>query len=219
MTNRLLARLGSPVRYDAPSLQEVALGRSFRALAQGLEAGAADELADDELERWVAEEARVVTAHLAEVLRPDAGVSSALDELSQRFRLAVVSSSALRRLAACIEVTGLGAWFPPHLRFSAQDSLPTPTSKPDPAVYRHAVRELGLGDGAALAVEDAVAGVESAVAAGVTVVGNLVFVPVGERAGRARDLLAAGAHAVVDDWAGLVGLLDGVPGLRAPSPA
>ena len=44
------------------------------------------------------------------------------------------------------------------------------------------------------------AGVRSAVAAGCPTVGNLLFVPAAERAGRAADLTGAGALAVVDSW-------------------
>jgi hypothetical protein len=45
-----------------------------------------------------------------------------------------VSSSALARLAGCFTATELDRLIPPARRFSAEDSLPTPTSKPDPAV-------------------------------------------------------------------------------------
>jgi HAD superfamily hydrolase (TIGR01509 family) len=155
----------------------------------------------------VAEEKRAVTAHLARTLRPHPQTQAALAALAEHLPLAVVSSSALGRLAACFTATGLDDLLPADRRFSAEDSLPTPTSKPDPAVYLHACAELGIAPSAGLAVEDAVAGVQSAVAAGCPVIGNLLFVQPAEREQRAADLLAAGALALVDSWQELADLL------------
>lgn len=200
VTNRLLADLGSRQRYASDELRALALGRNFRSLALDLAAELGTQLPDPVLEWWVVEEATAVTAHLGMTLRPDADVTAALTRLAATLSLAVVSSSALARLAACFTATGLDALFPRHLRFSAQDSLPVPTSKPDPAVYRHALVQLGLDAEEAVAVEDAVAGVRSAVGAGIATVGNLVHVPPGEREGRREALSAAGAFLVVADW-------------------
>jgi HAD superfamily hydrolase (TIGR01509 family) len=203
VTNRFLSRLGVDLRYDAPTLRREALGRNFRALATDLAREHGQELDPAELEEQVAEEARVVTDHLATVLRPDPAVGDVLRALVGRVRLALVSSSALARLDACLRATDLGDLFPLADRFSAQDSLEVPTSKPDPAVYALAVRVLGVEPAQALAVEDATAGVLSAVGAGIPVVGNVVFVSPPERATRREQLLDAGAFAVVDDWAGV----------------
>jgi beta-phosphoglucomutase-like phosphatase (HAD superfamily) len=89
------------------------------------------------------------------------------------------------------------------MRFSAEDSLPVPASKPDPAIYRHACRELGVAPDAAIAVEDSAPGVASAAAAGVPTIGNLQFVPASERAERAHDLYACGAALIVSSWSEL----------------
>ena len=93
------------------------------------------------------------------------------------------------------------------MRFSAEDSLPVPTSKPDPAVYVHAGRVLGVEGSHGLAVEDSVPGVTSAVAAGYYAVGNVMFVPADERQDRTRELLDAGAVAVTDSWRALADFL------------
>ena len=62
----------------------------------------------------------------------------------------------------------------------------------------------------AVAVEDSVPGVRSAVAAGIPVVGNVVFVPAGDRRTRRRALVEAGAAPVIESWEELAaGLLDG----------
>jgi beta-phosphoglucomutase-like phosphatase (HAD superfamily) len=161
------------------------------------------------LERFVEEERRAVTAHLAAVLRPDPAVTKSLTRLRRRFRLAVVSSSATARLDACFRATALDTLFPPALRFSAADSLPRPTSKPDPAVYVLAGDALAIEPDRGLAIEDSIAGVQSAVGAGFPTVGNLLYVAEAERETRAEGLRSAGASSVVRSWQELEELLDG----------
>src|SRR5215213_7064399 len=161
VVNDLLASVGVSAAYDGEELRRAASGRNFRGLVPDLLAAAGRRLPEEELERWVAREAEVVTDRLRSALRPDARVTSALERTSRDLRLALVTSSALSRIATCLEVTGLTELLPPEVRFSAQDSLPTPTSKPDPAVYRLALTGLGIGAHEAVAVEGAVAGVRS----------------------------------------------------------
>jgi HAD superfamily hydrolase (TIGR01509 family) len=207
VTNRLLAELGSDRRFTPAELRSHALGRSFRATAVELAAAQGAPLDPETLERYVEEERRRVTAHLGRVLAPDPDVLDPLTLLARRLRLAVVSSSASARLDACFRATGLADVFPAEARFSAEDSLPVPTSKPDPAIYALAGEALGVAGRRALAVEDAEAGVRSGVAAGFPTVGNLQFVSSGERAGRAAALREAGAAAVVESWWELAGRL------------
>jgi len=156
-----------------------------------------------------------VTAQLARVLSPNPEVLEPLTTLARRFRLAAVSSSATARLDACFRATGLAGLFPEDVRFSAEDSLAVPASKPDPAIYRLAGSALGIHGSRALAIEDAPAGVRSAVGAGFPVVGNLIFVPPGEREARAAELGEAGAGGVVSSWWELVEFLDVAPAAAA----
>lgn len=226
VTNRYLRSFGLPGRYTAEELRTSTTGKNFRttavdlavawgvpvepALAGGRDlppATGARTLTAAELESWVGEERDEVTAHLAAVLRPDPEVVGPLRRLQADYRLAAVSSSALKRLAACFTATGLDELIPAQVRFSAEDSLPAPTSKPDPAVYRLALGELGVLPEQAVAVEDSVPGVLSAVAAGVPTIGNVMFVPADERAGRCDELVAAGASALTDNWHDIATLL------------
>jgi HAD superfamily hydrolase (TIGR01509 family) len=228
VTNRLMQSLGSERRYDSEELRVATTGRNFRTTASDLAAELGHSLLGDELEWWVAEEKRVVTRHLARVLKPDEHVLGAVKRLARRYTLAAVSSSALERLEACFEATGLADLFPPHRRFSAEDSLPLPASKPDPAVYLWAGEALGVGPGQATAIEDSIPGVQSAVAAGYAVIGNVMFVEPDERAERTAALLAAGAVTVVSSWLALEPMLHGgrsrqpaqmVPASRIPTPS
>jgi len=211
VTNGFLAHLGVSRRYSPAELRLATTGMTFRrtAVALAAEHGIA-EVGD--LEEWVAREKEVVTAHLRATLRPDPRVREPLTELGAELVLAGVSSSALARLEGCFAATGLDELVPPERVFSAEDSLPVPTSKPDPAVYLHACRQLGIAPDAGLAVEDSVPGALSAVTAGCPTVGNVAFVPDAEREARTAALLDAGVLAVVGSWSQLAALL--LPVLR-----
>ncbi|BBZ48118.1 HAD family hydrolase [Mycobacterium parmense] len=230
--NRFLARFGVDAGLSSEELRKRAVGKNFRAMAldmavrcavpldralgHGLPgavvASAADlaggaGLSADELERWVLEERERVTAHLSATLTPDPEVVGPLRDLAKRYTLAAVSSSATDRLRACFAATGLESLIPLAATFSAEDSLAVPTSKPDPAVYLHCGREMGVQARQGLAVEDSVAGVTSAVAAGYATIGNLMFVLPDERDCRRAELIDAGAVAITDSWRALAGVL------------
>jgi beta-phosphoglucomutase-like phosphatase (HAD superfamily) len=233
VTNRFLATLGVRTAYTAEYLLATTTGKNFRTTALDLARShgvamdaslrpGAGRPGDDEagtpvltaaiLDDWVAEEKKVVSEHLGRVLRPDPEVLGPLHRLAGRYRLAAVSSSALSRLDECFGATGLTDLIPAGHRYSAEDSLPRPTSKPDPAIYQHAAEKLGVTADRALAVEDSLPGAQSAVAAGVATVGNLTFVPGQDRDARRQGLLEAGAGMIITSWHQLAAhLLDGSP--------
>jgi beta-phosphoglucomutase-like phosphatase (HAD superfamily) len=226
--NRFLARFGVTAPFTAEELRKQAVGKNFRSTAVELsvqsgvpmeqtlanghpaavvasdsDMAAGRALGAAELEQWVRQEREHVTAHLAATLKPDPQVLGPLQALASRYALAAVSSSATKRLDACFATTGLDPLIPAALRFSAEDSLPVPTSKPDPAVYLLAGQVMEIDAHHALAIEDSVAGVTSAVAAGYLTVGNLMFVPADERSCRSAELIDAGAVAITDSWQAL----------------
>jgi beta-phosphoglucomutase-like phosphatase (HAD superfamily) len=215
VTNRFLAALGIEVTYTPEQLLATTTGKNFRTTAVDLAAahgvalepapapsrgGRRPTLTPPMLDDWVAEEKHLVSAHLGQVMRPDAAVLGPLRRLAERYQLAAVSSSALSRLDECFRATGLAELIPAERRYSAEDSLPTPTSKPDPAVYLHALARLRVEASQTIAVEDSVPGARSAVAAGIATVGNLTFVPAGEREERRQGLRDAGVVAHVESW-------------------
>jgi HAD superfamily hydrolase (TIGR01509 family) len=212
VTNEFLAAVGCEARFDGEELRLATTGRNFRTTAAQLAAEEGVEVAPAVLERWVAEERRRVTAHLGQTLIPHQGVIGPLARLGRDRTLAVVSSSALARIGTCLAATGLEVLFPRWARFSAETSLPRPTSKPDPAVYLLAGERLQLEPHQGLAVEDSIPGAEAAVAAGFPTLGNVMFVPPAERQARIGALEAAGAAGVISSWAELERTL-------APAPA
>lgn len=207
VANELLEAAGLDRRYAPEELRRSTLGRNFRDTARRLLAEGGIDLPPSEIEDWVKRERTQVTAALASGLRPDASVIEALSRLQDRFRLAVVTSSATSRLLASLEATGLSGFFPPEHRFSAEDSLQVPTSKPEPAVYLFAARQLGVESHGSTAVEDSPPGVASAVAAGMKVIGNLAFARQDEQDSMSKELLRLGALGVVRSWEELGELL------------
>lgn len=232
VTNRFLARFGVGAPLSVEDLRKQAVGKNFRSTAIDLavlcevpieqtlvrgrpaaliasdsDAASGRALRAEELEQWVRQEREQVTAHLATTLKPDPEVLAPLRDLASRYALAAVSSSASKRLDGCFTATALDPLIPVPLRFSAEDSLPAPTSKPDPAVYLHAGQVMNVDADQGLAIEDSVAGVTSAVAAGYLTVGNVMFVPTDERRCRTAELVDAGAVAITDSWRALADVL------------
>jgi beta-phosphoglucomutase-like phosphatase (HAD superfamily) len=209
VTNDFLAAIGASRRFSAEELRLATTGRTFRTTAAALAEEEGLELDPAELESWVRAERSTVTAHLGKVLRPDPTVVEPLTRLARTHVLAAVSSSATVRLDASLAATGLDGLFPREARFSADDSLPRPSSKPDPAIYRFAIERLGIPAARCLAVEDSLPGVEAAVGAGLETLGNVVFVPEAERPDRIAELRAAGVAGILFDWEELAVLLGG----------
>jgi HAD superfamily hydrolase (TIGR01509 family) len=207
VTNAFLRSVGASRSYTADELRRTTTGLTFRSTAAKLALDEGVDVAADTLQAWVEEEVRVVTAHLCDVLRPDPVVHRTVANVASRFSLAVVTSSARPRLDGCLDAVDLSRLFPASSRFSAESSLPRPTTKPDPAIYFFALERLGLGGHEAIAIEDSVAGVTAAVAAGIDTFGILAFTPEDECPKRAAQLVDAGASVVAGSWSELDALL------------
>lgn len=107
-------------------------------------------------------------------------------------RVALASSSPMRLIRAVLSRSGLGDRF--EVVHSAEEEE---RGKPDPAVYLSTARKLGVTPDRSLAVEDSVAGVRSAKAAGMVCIA--VSDPV-IGAGELADAdLVLGALAEIDD--------------------
>jgi beta-phosphoglucomutase family hydrolase len=109
--------------------------------------------------------------------------------------VAVVSSS--KNAEEVLEAAGIRARFPIVMDgvIAERDHL---ASKPAPDVFVEAARMLGVDPARSVAVEDALSGVQSAVAGGFGLVVGV------DRGVGADDLTAAGAHIVVQDLEELV---------------
>jgi HAD superfamily hydrolase (TIGR01509 family) len=124
-------------------------------------------------------------------LRPVAHAAHALTWI--RGPKAVASSSPIDRVRISLEVTGLLRYFEPRL-FSASEAA---RGKPAPDLFLLAAKRLNVAPAECIVVEDSVAGVTAAKAAGMQPIG---FVGSSPSEGRlARELGAAGARSVIAD--------------------
>ena len=204
LANQILEKESVPDRYTGPALMNEFVGQNFRGVVVSLQKKFGFPLAPEELESYVGQEEDRVIATLEKKAEPCVRVNEQLDKLyaEKKYGLAVVSSSALRRVKASIKKVGQDKYFPTDDVFSAATSLPVPTTKPDPAIYLHACKVLGKQPGECVAVEDSKSVTLSAVRAGIPVIGY-----VGSYAGASKQkemaalLTSTGAQVVMYDWA------------------
>jgi HAD superfamily hydrolase (TIGR01509 family) len=161
------------------------------------------EIPQDKLEMYVTKEEDKVIAKLDAKARPCIGATEELEKVynAKKYGLTVVSSSALRRVIASIKKVGQDKYLDEKRVFSAASSLPKPTSKPNPAIYLHALEQVGKRADESVAIEDSKSGVLSAIRAGIPVIAY-----VGSYNGEAtqkemaQTLTDLGARCVMYNW-------------------
>jgi HAD superfamily hydrolase (TIGR01509 family) len=177
------------------------VGQNFRGMMVSLQKRYGFDMTPAELDDYVRREEDVVIAKLREKLVACPGADDVLAKLaaSGKYKLAVVSSSALRRVKASVEKVGQAKYFGDDI-YSAATSLPTPTSKPDPAIYLHAMKQLGKSADECVAVEDSKSGTLSGTRAGLRVIGYVGPYAEGEREKMTKILKEAGAVVIMEHW-------------------
>lgn len=173
LANEVLEKNGRPERYTGPALLKDFVGQNFRGMMVSLQKKFGFDLSEAELEDYVQRELGKVIEKLEAKAQPCVGVMEELEKLhaSQRYKVAVVSSSALSRVKASIKKVGMDKFFQPDLVFSAATSLDRPTSKPDPAIYLHACKVIGADPSECVAVEDSRSGATAAKNAKIPLIG------------------------------------------------
>jgi len=173
VANEILEKNDIDVRYTGPKLIVDFVGQNFRGMMVTLQQKYNFTISPEDFETYVKKEEDQVIATLLEKAEPCVGVMPVLEKFhaSGKYGLAVVSSSALRRVQASLKKVDQEKFFPKDHIFSAATSLEKPTSKPDPAIYLHACKVLGKQPGECVAVEDSKSGTLSAVRAGIPVIG------------------------------------------------
>lgn len=113
------------------------------------------------------------------------GAPALLDRLrASGAPFAIATSSTQPNVDFYFEQLGLARWFTPERVICSRPGLP---GKPDPAIYRLAMERLGVDPSRCLVVEDAPAGVQSALAAGAGQV-----IGIGETAASRAQLASGG---------------------------
>ncbi len=185
-------------------------GWTFRTMLPEIANQRGFELDNQTIEALVREEEERNVIAFRQHCEPIEGVNEAMRQVGgMEIIQAIVSSSSLRRLHACMFSTGQDKLIIPERVFSAQSSLTPPRPKPDPAIYLHALQKLGLEASQAVAIEDSGSGVKSAIGAGISVIG---FVgALSEQHAQmmlAKKLLGLGAFCVLEHMAALPHVID-----------
>jgi HAD superfamily hydrolase (TIGR01509 family) len=126
-----------------------------------------------------------------------AGAQALFDQLDERaIRYCIASGGSYKRLTFALELTGLTSRFQDRA-FSA-DSVER--GKPEPDLFLFAVGKLGVEASECLVVEDAVAGVRAATAAGIRSIGFVGGDHLAERRVlHGQQLREVGAMAIIED--------------------
>ncbi|KAL4981121.1 HAD-like domain-containing protein [Aspergillus desertorum] len=203
LANEILEKQGLTVRYTGEELIKDFVGQNFRGMMQSLQAKFKFELTKEELESYVTKEEDKVIAKLLEKAQPCVGATEQVQKLfeEKKYELAVVSSSALRRVRASLQKVGQDKYFAHDMVFSAATSLPKPTSKPDPAIYLHALEKCGKTAEETVTVEDSISGALSAIRAKIAVIGYVGSYTTQEKQEEmTKRLTDLGARVIMKDW-------------------
>lgn len=173
LANEILAKHGKPERYTGPELLKDFVGQNFRGMMVSLQKKYNFTIPDNELEEFVNRELGKVIEKLEAKAQPCVGVIDQLENVKKegKYKMAVVSSSAISRVRASIIKVNIEHYFAKDHVFSAASSLDKPTSKPDPAIYLHACKVLGTTPGECVAVEDSRSGATAAKNAKIPLIG------------------------------------------------
>ncbi|MGZ3452880.1 MAG: HAD family hydrolase [Polyangiales bacterium] len=173
------------VTMDEPEVRRLFLGKPIAAVHTHVREVHGRELPPD----FGARKERIYADRARGTLQPFPGVRELLARL--RAPVAIASSGSPGKVAFSLAETGLAPLFP-VVCTTAEVSR----GKPAPDLFLHAASKIGLPASECAVVEDAVAGIEAAVAAGSFAIGVTTSL--------SRDTLrAAGAEAVLDRIADL----------------
>ncbi|EMC97988.1 hypothetical protein BAUCODRAFT_31996 [Baudoinia panamericana UAMH 10762] len=171
LTNEVLEKHKIDARYNVDSLLEDFVGHNFRNMLVGLQKKHNFEMSKEEQDDYVSRELGKVTQKLSEKCKECPGVTQQLEwAQKQGYPMAVVSTSAKPRVIASLQKTNLLRFFKEEHVYSAATSLNPPSSKPDPAIYIHACKELGVKPEDCLTVEDSKSGATAGMRANIPLI-------------------------------------------------
>lgn len=203
ISNELLEENGIADRYTGESLLQQFVGQNFRGILDSLQDKYGFKIPKEKLEALVKEEEGRVIAKIKAKGRPCEGATEVLADINKtkQYDMAVVSSSALRRVVASIEKVGQDVFFNDTHVFSAASSLPEPTTKPNPAIYLHAMKVLNKQPTECVAIEDSKSGGLAAVRAGIPMIGYVGCYETAEKQKEMANMLTGlGAKKIMYHW-------------------
>ncbi|MFV8783428.1 HAD family hydrolase [Microbulbifer sp. SA54] len=178
-----MTKLGMPATLD--ELDEQFSGRPSQDCIMDIEARYGGPLPESYFHNT---ERRIREAFHSE-LEPVTGICEVLEKLQNTsLQTCVASSGPHAKMQITLNKTGLWDYFDGRI-FSAED---VGRGKPWPDLFLHSARHFDVAPEHCLVVEDSIAGVKAAVAAGMPVIGY------SHNYNRARQLEAEGAHVIND---------------------
>ena len=183
-----LTEIGIP--YTTDEIAQQFLGVSLKTMIARIEAERDCKLPDDFSERLNS----ILFARFETDLKPIEGVREAI--LSLPYPRCVASSSVPERIALSLRVTGLSDLFDDIF-----SSTQVPRGKPAPDLFLHAASSMKARPEDCVVIEDSVAGVQAALAAGMRVIGFTGGGHCGPD--HAEKLRQAGAPVVIERMADL----------------
>jgi HAD superfamily hydrolase (TIGR01509 family) len=203
LINEILAKNDISVRFSSEDLLYTLFGASLRLILARIQQKYSFTLTPEEVDTYVRLQEDRVIANIRAKCHPCPGVTEILTKLSklENVTLAVISSSSLRRIRACLEAAGLDKFFEQDKIFSAANSLPIPIPKPSSKVYKYAMEKLAANPQDCLTVEDSLAGVYAAIGAGMTCLGYVGSTHImGQRTELAKRMQDGGCVEVMWHW-------------------
>ena len=207
LANEILQSQNISKRYTGEELVAEFVGQNFRGMMSSIQKLHNFTLDDKTLTSYVDREVTEVIKKIKADGEECPGSSAVLEQLAEenKYNMAVVSSSAGPRVIASIVKVGQDKYFTDghggYKVYSAATSLPKPTSKPNPAVYLHALKELGGRPESTVAIEDSKSGASAAKNAGLWVIAYVGAYDEHEKEEKAQMLMQeVGCHQLMWEW-------------------
>ena len=164
------------------------VGKKQKDILDGIEAMKGYRLPEAEEGVLWQEIKRLLTEHL----KPTNGIIEFLNAL--KTPKCVASSSSMERIQLSLQLTGIEPFFGPHVFSSSM----VKNGKPAPDLFLYAAEKRAALPQNCVVIEDSPYGIAGARAAGMVAIGYVGGQHI--REGHAERLIAAGAHAVHNNW-------------------
>lgn len=202
--NKVMADQGFGVRYTNEELIDLFFALTARQMITELQKMYDFTLTPSQIAEYTQYEEDIVVELLLARPNPCPGVEAVLKKLKQsnKYQLAVVSSSPIKRIRAALVAGGIAQYFDEEHVYSAKSSMPEAKSKPDPAIYQRAMEKNGVIPEECVAFEDSRSGARSSISAGITTVAYVgAYATEDQREQVAKTLMEEGCAVVMKDYA------------------
>lgn len=213
VVNKCLADHNVDIRYSTEQIVYEFFGMTASRMLKPLAKGIGFELTPAKLAEYAKHEEDLVIDLIHTKAKPCTGIKAVLEELhkSGEYKLAVVSSSPTRRIRAALEAADIAQYFDHDQVYSAKSSMPTPISKPNPAIYKWAMEKNNVYPWECVAVEDSRSGARSAIKADIACIAYVgAYITQAQRDQVAMTLRFEGCNEVMHSYSEFQGKFQAV---------